>query len=127
MFVKPTLELLSGKYYAFSSENFSPNNLPSLLSVHKTVKCKLSLFKPYKLDQRPEFVRGIVSFPKFNLAATHVDPLNYLPTFRLTEQNQISSRLINVKDANALVLLMSSSETEKKIVEDGILVDAILL
>jgi len=123
VFVKPSLELLTGKYFTFSRENPIPE--AGLLSSHKTIKCRLVLNNPYRLDPRPEFVRAIISFPKAN--STETNPLNYYPTVRLTEYNQISSRLLNVKDSNALVLLKSKNENETEFVKDGALVDAILL
>jgi len=123
VFVKPALEFLSGKYFTFVQEN--DDEVFQLLSAHKTIKCKLILDKPFKLDPRPEFVRAIVTFPKTN--STDSDPPSHFPTVHLTEHNQISSRLLNVKDANALVLLKSSSENESEFVNNGTLVDAILL
>lgn len=126
VFVKPTLDLLSGKFFALSEDSTSQG----LLAMHKTVKCRLCLEKPYKLDPRPEFARAIVSFPKMctNMSATGaVNPLDWFPTARLTESNQISSRLLNVKDANALILFRSGSENAGQFIEDGNFVDAILL
>ncbi|KAH9394460.1 hypothetical protein TYRP_004512 [Tyrophagus putrescentiae] len=127
VFVKPTLDLLSGKLFALSEDNRSQG----LLAMHKTVKCRLRLEKPYKLDPRPEFARAVVSFPRMStLMATstaEANPLEYFPTARLTENNQISSRLLNVKDANALILFRSGSESAGQFLEDGTLVDAILL
>lgn len=81
--------------------------------MHKTVQCQLQLSAPYKLDGRPEFVRAVVSFGEGNF-----------PIATLTELNQLSSRLLNVKDANALVLLEAQGQ---KCLENGALVKAILL
>lgn len=124
VFVRPTLELLAGKYFALTEET----RAQGLLAVHRTVKCRLVLAKPFKLDPRPEFVRAIVSFPAINQSQNEVAALECFPTVRLTESNQISSRLLNVKDANALVLLKSPNDLEgQQFARDGTFVDAILL
>lgn len=115
IFVKPTLELLSGKYFQYLEQQIHED--PTKLMFHKTIRCRISLKSSYRLDQRPEFVRAIINF-------TH----STNPIVRLTESNQISSRLLNVKDANALVLLPSITENEGvDYIEDGALVNAILL
>lgn len=87
------------------------------MSAHKTIKCQIKMTEPYQLDSRPEFVRAIVSF--------NDQSVNDYPTVKLTEENQISSRLLNVKDANALVLFPKKDKNKKEI-KDGFIVNAIL-
>ena len=105
LFVLPTLRLLAG--------GLKPNE-ENLLAFHKVIQVKLKLEKESrKLDPRPEFVRAIVSYG------------DDVPSAFITG-NQQSSRLLSVKDANALVLLNQSSETIKEIKNNEI-VKAILL
>lgn len=117
LFVKPSLEMLSGKQFALGEQI-------KLLGLHRRIKCQLRLAAPYKLDERPEFVRAIITFEAKEDSTTE----HYLPRAELTDRNQISSRLLNVKDANGLVLLKSIKENGgEKFITDGIIVVAILL
>lgn len=84
LFVMPVL-----KWYS-SIKTFQDVNIDTL---HKTVEAKLMIAEAIRLDDRPEYVRAIVSFESDGICA------------RLLRGSQRSSRLLSVKDANALVIL----------------------
>lgn len=109
IFVEPFLQLLSGKYFDF--ENQKEVNL--MEKLFKWIKCKVVLDKPYKIDTRPEFVRAVITFS------------SSFPEAKLTESNQMSSRLLNVMNSNGLLFIPSSLDGQK-FLENGNFVDAIL-
>lgn len=107
LFVEPALQLLSGQYFNYINKQLTPLNL------HQRIKCVLRLTEPYKRDSRPEFIRAQITFSNENL-----------PTAKITDSNQISSRLLNVKNANGLLCVNGSNTGE--CLNDGDIVDAIL-
>lgn len=108
LFVLPALRILEGRYQL-------ANHSRDILSYHKTTTVRLDLGdKTSKsLDPRPELVRAVIQYG------------DDFPIARLTG-NQISSRLMSVKDANALLLFPGRSDTCKTI-ENGTKIQAILL
>jgi gephyrin len=106
LFAIPAIRVMSG-------ERIAQDTADTLAKCHKTVKAKLVVGKPIKLDERPEFVRGIISF---NETGAQVE---------LIKGSQRSSRLLSTKDANVLVILPSKSTVNE--VHSNQLVDAILL
>ncbi|UXI16710.1 hypothetical protein NH340_JMT02653 [Sarcoptes scabiei] len=107
IFVEPSLQLLSGRNHLFRDK--------SPLLVHRWIKCKMNLDEPYRKDPRPEFVRGLVNF----------NETDSLPIAKLTESNQMSSRLLNVQNANCLLFFDTKNGLEY--LSDGEIIDAILL
>lgn len=108
LFTLPALRFLSGQIPATSS---SPQNI---LSHHRTTSVRLKLDKDsIRLDVRPEFVRAIIDYSEDE------------PVASLTG-NQRSSRLMSVKDANALIFLPAKS-TNLSEIKSGSKVKAILL
>lgn len=75
----------------------------------------MNLDEPYRKDPRPEFVRGLVNF----------NETDSLPIAKLTESNQMSSRLLNVQNANCLLFFDTKNGLEY--LSDGEIIDAILL
>jgi gephyrin len=69
----------------------------------------------YKLDERPEYVRATLKWELFD----HY-PIAYIT------QNQISSRLLNCKKANALLQLPKRTKSQQML-QQGDLVSAILI
>lgn len=69
----------------------------------------------YNLDPRPEYARAIL---KWN--STDILPLAY------STGDQISSKLLNCKNANALLMLPART-TEKITLQEGDVVQAMLL
>lgn len=83
--------------------------------LHRIIDVRLQLAnKPIPLDERPEYVRAIVSFGAGGITA------------RLIKGSQRSSRLLSVKDANALVILPRKSDQLAEIAADCV-VKAILI
>ncbi|CAK9826558.1 Molybdenum cofactor synthesis protein cinnamon [Anthophora retusa] len=76
---------------------------------------RAKLMSSYKLDPRPEYARAVL---KWN--DTDTLPLAY------STGNQISSKLLNCKNANAL-LILPAREAEKAALEKGDVVQAMLL
>ncbi|CAG2107027.1 unnamed protein product [Medioppia subpectinata] len=100
LFVKPLLDCLSNKD--------TVNGLADIKTYQRCQRVRLECDeKVYRLDDRPEFARAVVSFGTTGLEAG-------FPTARLTG-NQRSSRLLSAKDANALVLLPQKSDSVDKI------------
>lgn len=69
----------------------------------------------YNLDPRPEYARAILKWTE-----TDTLPLAY------STGNQISSKLLSCKDANALLILPASTP-QKTVMQPGDIVQAMLL
>lgn len=106
LFAFPAIRVICG-------EVISKDAIDALHMCHKTVKAKLMIKQPIKLDERPEFVRGIITFSETGAQV------------ELIKGSQRSSRLMSTKDANVLVILPSSSVLAE--VQPYQIVDAILL
>lgn len=115
LFVQPALRLLKGEQITNNNEE------RTLFTLHRTIPCRLMLSdpgKPYKLDkERPEFARCRIEF----------DTNKQQAEAWLTESNQISSRLLNSRQANALVLLPCAKEVESDVLENDSVLSAFLL
>lgn len=82
-------------------------------SIPIIVKTKLT--SSYNLDPRPEYARAILKW-----TSTDILPLAY------STGDQISSKLLNCKNANALLMLPART-TEKITLQEGDVVQAMLL
>ncbi|XP_043800894.1 gephyrin [Apis laboriosa] len=76
---------------------------------------KTKLMSSYNLDPRPEYARAILKW-----SSTDILPLAY------STGDQISSKLLNCKNANALLMLPART-TEKTTLQEGDVVQAMLL
>lgn len=88
----------------------------SLTALHRTMTAVLKTNKVINLDSRPEFSRGILTF----------GPGLHTPEVELIAGGQASSRLLSVRDANALVMFPQRSSSKTQIF-DGEAVSVILI
>lgn len=107
LFVGPVINILSGGEYKENSYD--------LFELHPWLRVKLCLEKDIRLDDRPEFIRAVLSF------------CDDVPQAMLVKGSQISSRLMSVQGADALVMLPARSEVENGRITDGYHARAILL
>lgn len=105
------MKLLSGQYFNYVNQKLTPFDL------HQRINCELCLADPYKIDTRPEFIRAQIIFTNENKS--------FLPTAKITDSNQMSSRLLNVKNANGL-LCIEGSNSDDEYLNNGDIVEAIL-
>lgn len=106
LFVLPALLCLSGKKVSLDE---------GLKSLHRTMTAVLKLNKAsMQLDSRPEFCRGLLSFDS--------SP----PVVELIRGSQASSRLVSVRDANALVMFPQKTPSRTQM-RDGEMVNVILI
>lgn len=81
----------------------------------RTIITTLQLTSSYKLDPRPEYARVILKWNK-----EEPFPLAY------STGNQISSKLLSFKNANALLILPGRTE-ERKVLNEGDIVPAMYI
>ena len=98
LFALPTLDILSGRRILESPVN--------LFELHPSINVRLALTNKIFLDERPEFVRAIIKFDDDDI-----------PKAILIKGSQASSRLMSMKDANALVMLPSKSQILENFIE----------
>ena len=106
LFTIPALRLTRGEE--------TDNSTNAVSRLHKTLRVRLELEKPLSLDERPEFVRAIITFETNGTVA------------RLIKGSQRSSRLLSVRQANALVIIPPKNDTQDEILPNAI-VTAILM
>ena len=120
LFVLPALQSLSystSKKKGLSSRSRQTNgNVLSMSSFHRTMTAVLKTNKVINLDPRPEFSRGVMTF----------SPGLHTPEVELISGGQASSRLLSVRDANALVML-PQRRPERTQIFDGEAVSVILI
>lgn len=107
LFVAPVIDILSGGEFR--------EDCSDLFDLHPWIKVRLCLDKDIKLDDRPEFLRVVVNFS------------HEIPEAQLIKGSQMSSRLMSIHNANALVMLPPRSEMKDYIITDGFLTKAILI
>ncbi|KAI1284992.1 Molybdenum cofactor synthesis protein cinnamon [Halotydeus destructor] len=106
LFVLPALRHIAGT----QSTNISAD---VYRNFYKTIAVTLELDTPLKLDERPEFVRATITFDSDG------------PKAKLVRGSQRSSRLLSMKNANALVVLPQASSDLEEITKETV-VNAIL-